>query len=525
MSHFKGKEINIFSRRQLISRVAAFTGGLTLMPGWITNSYGRYDTSGKSEKQKTKNSEDKVGFLDDNFLLHSKTAEILYHDYAKDLPIIDFHCHLPPAEIAGNKQFDNLTQIWLEGDHYKMRAMRANGVNEKYITGDAPDAEKFMKWAETIPYAIRNPLYHWTHLELKRYFGIDKILNPSTAQEIYTKASTLLNTNEYKVQSLIKNKNVELLCTTDDPVDNLKYHKDIKRQGFSVKVLPAWRPDKTMAVENIAEYNKYLDKLSDASGMDISKYQDLIDALKKRQALFHSLGCKLSDHGVETFYPEDFTKSETARIFAKARSGTKLAIPEIRKFKTALLFDLAKMNHDLGWTQQFHVGPLRNNNTRMASILGPDKGYDSIGDREIGYGMSKFFNRLEQQKKLTKTILYNVNPGDNELMATMAGNFNDGSTPGKMQYGPAWWFLDQKDGMERQMNALSNMGLFGRFIGMTTDSRSFLSYPRHEYFRRVLCNLIAADVEKRELPAEMELLGTTVKNICYYNVKEYFKFN
>jgi len=512
----------MFSRRQLISKVAAFTGGLTLMPGWTTNLFGR---SQVNERQMQKSAADQRGFLDDNFLLHSKTAEKLYHDFAKDLPVIDFHCHLPPNEIAMNKQFENLTQIWLEGDHYKMRAMRANGVNEKYITGNAPDAEKFMKWAETIPYAIRNPLYHWTHLELKRYFGIDKILNASTAVEIYDEASQLLTTNEYKVQRLIKNKNVELLCTTDDPVDDLRYHREIKRQEFSVKVLPAWRPDKSLAVENITGYNNYLDKLSEASGITISKYKDLLDALKKRQELFHSLGCKLSDHGIETFYPEEYTESDTAKIFAKARSGRDITPSELRKFKTALLIQLAEMNHEFGWTQQFHVGPIRNTNKRMVCITGPDKGYDSIGDKEIAYGMSKFFDRLAYKEKLTRTIVYNVNSRDNELMATMAGNYNDGSIPGKMQYGPAWWFLDQKDGMEKQMNALSNMGLLGRFVGMTTDSRSFMSYPRHEYFRRVLCNLIATDVEKRELPDDMELLGTMVKGICYYNAKEYFKFN
>jgi glucuronate isomerase len=511
----------MFSRRQLISQAAAFTGGLTLMSGWTTNLFSRPHVN---KKQMRENVSDPGKFLDENFLLHSKTAEKLYHDYAADLPIIDFHCHLPPNEIAINKQFENLTQIWLDGDHYKMRAMRANGINEKYITGNAPDAEKFMKWAETIPYAIRNPLYHWTHLELKRYFGIDKILNASTAGEIYDEASRLLTTNEYKVQSLIKSKNVELLCTTDDPIDDLRYHQGIKRQEFSVKVLPAWRPDKSMAIEDIAGYNKYLDKLSEASGITISTYKDLLDALKKRQEVFHSLGCKLSDHGIETFYPEEYTESDIAKFFAKARSGSGIAPTEQRKFKTALLVQLAEMNYDFGWTQQFHVGPIRNTNKRMGDITGADKGYDSIGDKEIAYGMFKFFDRLEQKEKLARTIIYNVNPRDNELMATMAGNYNDGSIPGKMQYGPAWWFLDQKDGIEKQMNALSNMGLLGRFVGMTTDSRSFLSYSRHEYFRRVLCNLIAVDVENRELPDDMELLSTMVEGICYYNAKEYFKF-
>jgi glucuronate isomerase len=515
----------MFSRRQLISRIAAFTGGLTLMPGGITNSFGRSHTNEELEKQIPINFGDAGNFVHDNFLLQSKTAEILYHDYAKGLPVIDFHCHLPPQDIAANRQFDNLTQIWLEGDHYKMRAMRANGVNEKYITGNAPDIEKFMKWAETIPYAIRNPLYHWTHMELKRYFGIDKILNSSTAQEIYDKASQLLRSSEYKVQNLIKNKNVEVLCTTDDPADDLTFHQQIRQQGFSVRVLPTWRPDKSMAVEDVAAYNNYLDKLSAAAGISISKYNDLLDSLKKKQELFHSLGCNLSDHGVENFYSEEFTESQILKIFAKVRSGRHLTGNEIKKFKSAFLLQLCEMNHGLGWTQQFHVGAIRNNNKRMFSIVGPDKGYDSIGDKEIAHGMSKFFDRLEQKEKLSKTIVYNLNPRDNELMATMIANFNDGATPGKMQFGPAWWFLDQKDGIEKQLNTLSNMGLLGRFVGMTTDSRSFLSFTRHEYFRRVLCNIIATDVDKRELPYDMQLLGKLVKDICYGNAKEYFKFN
>jgi len=464
-------------------------------------------------------------FMDENFLLQSKTAEKLYHEHARDLPIIDYHCHIPPDEIASNRQFENLTKIWLDGDHYKWRAMRANGINEKYITGNAPDPEKFQKWGETVPYTLRNPLYHWTHLELRRYFGISRILDSGSAKEIYQEATAMLQTEEFRVQNLIKKRNVEVICTTDDPIDDLRFHKDIRKQSFTVKVLPAWRPDKSMAAENPDDYNKYLDKLSSASDMIISNYQDLINALKKRQEFFNSMGCKLSDHGIETFYAEDYTQKEINAIFSKIRSGKALNGTELLKLKSALLMHLAEMDHDFGWTQQFHIGAIRNNNKRMHQLLGPDKGYDSIGDFEIARAMSKLFNNLEQKEKLAKTIVYNLNPRDNELLVTMIGNFNDGTIPGKMQYGSGWWFLDQKDGMEKQMNALSNLGLLRRFVGMLTDSRSFLSYPRHEYFRRILCNLIGTDVENGELPADMDMLGKMVEGICYYNAKEFFKFN
>ena len=463
-------------------------------------------------------------FLDENFLLQSKTSELLYHEHAKDLPIIDYHCHIPPDEIAVNKKFENLTKIWLDGDHYKWRAMRANGVNEKYITGNATDIEKFQKWGETVPYTMRNPLYHWTHLELQRYFGITEILNGSSAGKIYDKATSMLQTDDFRVQNLIINKNVEAICTTDDPIDDLRHHQDIRNQKFKVKVLPTWRPDKSMAAENVADYNKYLDTLSEVSEIAISKYEDLILALRVRQKFFHSQGCRLSDHGIETFYAEDFTKNEIDSIFINVRSGKSLIPNELLKLKSALLLQLSEMNHEFGWTQQFHIGAIRNNNKRMHQLLGPDKGYDSIGDFEIARAMSKLFNNLEQKEKLTKTIVYNLNPRDNELMVTMTGNFNDGITPGKMQYGSGWWFLDQKDGMIKQMNSLSNLGLLSRFVGMLTDSRSFLSYPRHEYFRRILCNLIATDVENGELPHDMAWLGKMVENICYYNAKEFFKF-
>lgn len=463
-------------------------------------------------------------FMDENFLLQSKIAEKLYHDFAKDLPIIDYHCHLPPDEIAENKQFANLTKIWLDGDHYKWRAMRANGVAEEYCTGNAPDEQKFRKWAATVPYTLRNPLYHWTHLELKRYFEINTILDPSTAGIIYKEASQKLNTKEFSVQNLLKKMNVELVCTTDDPIDSLENHNIIKSLMFRVKVLPTWRPDKAMAAENPEVYNNYIDKLSEIAEIEILKYSDLISALRKRQAFFNSMGCRLSDHGIEAFYAEEYTLSEVENIFAKVRSGKTLDNLSLLKFKSALLFELAIMDHELGWTQQFHIGALRNNNSRMFNLLGPDKGYDSIGDFEMARSMSKFFSRLENIEKLTKTIVYNLNPRDNELIATMTGNFNDGSIPGKMQFGSGWWFLDQKDGMEKQMNTLSSLGLLSRFVGMLTDSRSFMSFPRHEYFRRILCNLIGKDVENGELPNDMKLLGKTVQDISYFNAKAYFGF-
>jgi glucuronate isomerase len=463
-------------------------------------------------------------FMDENFLLQSKTAEILYHEFAKDLPIIDYHCHLPADEIADNKQFANLTRIWLDGDHYKWRAMRANGVPEEFCTGNAADDQKFRKWAETVPYTLRNPLYHWTHLELKRYFGIETILNSSTADKIYEEANLKLKTKEYSVQKLILKLNVEVVCTTDDPTDSLEYHKKIKSQKFPVIVLPTWRPDKAMAAENPAAYNSYIDRLSEVSEIEIQTYSDLVSALRKRQAFFHSMGCRLSDHGLETFYASDFTDSGVEKIFSKVRSGKKLVLEDLMMLKSALLCELAVMDHELGWTQQFHIGALRNNNSRMMKLLGPDKGFDSIGDFEAGKSMSKFFDRLESSEKLTKTIVYNLNPRDNELIATMVGNFNDGKTPGKMQFGSGWWFLDQKDGMEKQINALSNLGLLSRFVGMLTDSRSFMSFPRHEYFRRILCNLIGKDVENGELPNDIKLLGKTVQDISYFNAKDYFSF-
>ncbi|MFO7656074.1 MAG: glucuronate isomerase [Bacteroidales bacterium] len=463
-------------------------------------------------------------FLDDNFILQTKTAQKLYHEHAKNMAIIDYHCHLNPKEVADNKKFDNLGQIWLNGDHYKWRAMRTNGVDEEYCTGKKSDWEKFEKWAETVPHTIRNPLYHWTHLELKTAFGIEKILNPKTAREIYDEASAMLKTDAYSTRNLMLKFKVEVVCTTDDPVDSLEHHKKIRDDGFKIKVLPTWRPDKSMAFESPVKYNAYLDQLAQASGKQIGSFNDLLDALEIRHEFFHKNGCRLSDHGLETMYADDYTDSEVKNSFNKIRGGTMLDQTEIIKLKSAMLYELGIMDHKRGWVQQFHVGALRNNNTRLFNLLGPDTGFDSIGDWNMAIPMSKLLDRLDTTNKLAKTILYNLNPRDNELIATMIGNFQDGSVPGKIQYGSGWWFLDQKDGMEKQINALSTLGLLSRFVGMLTDSRSFLSYPRHEYFRRILCNLLGNDVENGEIPDDMELLGKMVENICYYNAKNYFGF-
>lgn len=464
-------------------------------------------------------------FMDDNFILSNKFSEILYHEYCKDLPIIDYHCHLDPKLIAEDYQFDNLGEIWLSGDHYKWRALRANGINEKYVTGDASDWEKFEKWAETVPYTMRNPLYHWTHLELKTAFGIDNLLNPKTAQEIYDDCTAKLRTKEYSARNLMKRYKVEVVCTTDDPTDSLEYHQVLQKEDFEIKVLPTWRPDKALAVDNPLTYKAYIEKLSVVSGISISSFSDLIEALRIRHDFFASVGCKLSDHGLDYFYAEDYTISEIENIFKKVYEGNELSKEEIIKFKSALLFEGAVMDWEKGWTQQFHFGVIRNNNSRLFNKVGADVGCDSIGDFTQAQSMAKFFDKLDFIGKLTKTILYNLNPRDNDLIATMIGNFQDGSTPGKIQFGSGWWFLDQKDGMEAQMNSLSNQGLLSRFVGMLTDSRSFLSYPRHEYFRRILCNLIGEDIKKGLLPeSELPFLGEMVKNISYYNAKNFFNF-
>ena len=463
-------------------------------------------------------------FLTKDFLLHNKTARILYHEYAKEMPIFDYHCHLPPADIANNTRFRNLTHIWLAGDHYKWRAMRACGVDERLITGDATDWEKFQAWAATVPSTIRNPLYHWTHLELKRPFGLkDVLLSSSTAQMIYEFCNELLAEEDFRARGIMKQMNVNVVCTTDDPTDTLEYHQQIQQdKSFTIKVLPTFRPDKAMAVESPELFNAYLAKLEAAAGMEIKHYIGLLEAIRKRHDFFHEMGCRLSDHGLETAYAEDYTEQAINKIFHKIRGGAVLTQLETLKFKSAMMVEFGRMDHAKGWTQQFHLGALRNNNSRMFKRLGPDTGFDSMLDIEVARPLSKLLNRLDETEQLPKTIVYNLNPAHNEVLATMIGNFQDGRTPGKIQFGSGWWFLDQKDGMETQMNALSNMGLLSQFVGMLTDSRSFLSYPRHEYFRRILCNLIGTDVENGEIPDDIEHLGEMVQNICYNNAVRYF---
>ena len=465
-------------------------------------------------------------FIHEDFLLETDVAKELYHQYAAPQPIIDYHCHLDPAYIAKDHQFDNLGELWLEDDHYKWRAMRANGINERYCTGkETSDWEKFEKWAETVPYTMRNPLYHWTHLELKTAFDVDELLNPESAKHIFDVCSEKLRKPEFSARGLMKHYNVEVICTTDDPIDSLEHHIALQKEGFEIKVLPTWRPDKAMAVENATEYRKYVEKLSEVSGVEINSFNDLIAALRNRHDFFSSVGCKLSDHGMEEPYAEDYTQSEIDAIFNKVYGGKSLSKEEIVKFKSIMLHEGAIMDWEKGWTQQIHYGVIRNNNTRLFNKVGADTGFDSMGDFTVAKNMRRFLDKLDINDKLTKTIIYNLNPQDNELIATMIGNFQDGSMAGKMQFGSGWWFLDQKTGMEAQLNSLSNLGLLSRFVGMLTDSRSFTSYPRHEYFRRILCNLIGNDVEKGLLPvSEMEFIGKMVEDISYNNAKNFFNF-
>ena len=465
-------------------------------------------------------------FLSEDFLLETETAKALYHDFAKDMAIIDYHCHLPVQEIAENRSFENLTQIWLNGDHYKWRAMRADGVAEKYITGNATDLEKFQAWAATVPNTLRNPLYLWTHLELKRCFGIsDTLLNAETANDIYESGKQLLQTEAFRARELLKSMNVKLVCTTDDPVDDLSHHlKLIEDPSFDIKVLPAFRPDKAMAVETPAAFNQWVDQLEGSAETNIVDFESFLAALQQRHDFFHRRGCRLSDHGLEQPYAENFSAADIARIFEDVRSGKTVGQAEIRQFKSAMMLELASMDAEKNWVQQFHLGPLRNVNSRALKTLGPDTGFDTMGDFKMARPLAMFLDKLERADKLAKTIIYSINPGDYDMLAAMIGNFQDGSVPGKMQFGAAWWFNDQRLGIEHQLNALSNSGLLSRFVGMLTDSRSFLSYPRHEYFRRILCNLLGKDVERGELPDDIALLGAMVEDICYYNAERYFDF-
>jgi glucuronate isomerase len=462
-------------------------------------------------------------FLTEDFLLQTPTARTLYHEHAAQMPIYDYHCHLPAHQIAADHQFENLTQAWLYGDHYKWRAMRANGIDEAYVTGDAGDYEKFEKWAQTVPFCLGNPLYHWTHLELKAPFGIHgKLLGPDTSKEIYHTCSEMLRSPDFSVRNIMRKMNVKLVCTTEGPLDSLEHHQKIQQDGFEIKVHAAWRPDQAMAAEDTQKLNAFIDKLGELCDAEIVDYQAYLHALRNRHDYFHAHGCRLSDHGLATAHAEDYTEREIQAIFTKIRSGKSLNGHETLQFKSAMMIEFALMDADRGWVQQLHIGPLRNSCTRLSKKMGPDIGCDSIDDLEVARPLSKFLDRLDQQGKLPKTILYNLNPRDNALFATMVGNFQDGSVPGKMQYGSGWWFLDQKDGMEDQMRTLANMGLLSRFVGMLTDSRSFLSYPRHEYFRRILCNLLGDDVEAGLLPNDLDLLGKMVEDIAYNNAKDYF---
>lgn len=471
-----------------------------------------------------------MSFINDDFMLGSHSAAHLYHKHAEKMPIIDYHCHLSPRQIAENVQFRDITQLWLvdgcSGDHYKWRAMRANGVSEDYITGGTRSPwETFLKWAETMPYTMRNPLYHWSHLELMRAFGIDKVLNPKTAREIFEECNAKLSTEAFRGQALIRKFGVETLCTTDDPADDLKWHRMIAEHPFGVNVLPAWRPDKAMAIDDPAGYRSYMETLGESAGIVIRSYSDLMEALGRRHRYFEEAGCRLSDHGMDRFYACDYRESDIECIFRKVMDGRMADSREAEQLRSAFLHDMAVMDADSGWVQQFHVGPLRNNNSRMFATAGPDTGFDSIGDSNIAVDGNRFLDRLDKEGKLAKTILYCLNPKDNEVMMSMAYNFNDGSVPGKMQFGAAWWFMDHEAGMRRQMECLSGMGLLSRFAGMLTDSRSFISYPRHEYFRRILCDMLGSDIETGRIPAsEICRVEDMVEDISYRNARNYFGF-
>lgn len=461
-------------------------------------------------------------FMDEDFLLNNATAERLYHDYAKAMPIIDYHCHLNPKEIAENKQYRNITELWLGGDHYKWRAMRSNGVEEKYITGDAGDKEKFLKWAETMPACIGNPLYHWTHLELKRYFGIDTLLSPETAEEIWDSCNGMLQKEEFRARELIRRSNVKVVCTTDDPVDSLEYHQMLlKDSSFDVRVLPAFRPDKGIYIER-ETFPAWLGVLAETVGKEVRTLKDLKLALKRRIDFFHDNGCRLSDHALDPIVYQAATEDQVNAIFSRRMSGETLSESDVQKYKTHILLFLGREYASRNWVMQFHLGTIRNNNRRMMKLLGPDTGFDAIGDFTFGEALSKTLSALDETDELPKTILYCLNPRDNEILATLAGCFQGSGIPGKIQFGSGWWFNDQKDGMAKQMTALANLGLLSRFVGMLTDSRSFLSYTRHEYFRRILCNILGEWVENGEAPEDMQLLGKMIQDICYHNAERYF---
>lgn len=464
-------------------------------------------------------------FVHKDFLLQSESAKELFHHYAAHHPIIDYHCHLPPQEIAEDINFRNLTHIWLDGDHYKWRALRACGIDEKFITGDASDKEKFLKWGETVPKTIKNPLYHWTHMELKDPFGITDLLNSESAEMIWEECNELLQKSEFSARELIKQNKVEVVATTDDPTDSLEYHKKMKKEGdVGFRMVPTFRPDRGMQIENGSEFKMWVEKLEEAADQSISTFKDFLDALKSRHDLFDELGCQASDHGANEPFSEPFTDQQLEDIFSKAMSAKPISEEESRIFKSAFLYYCGLMDNEKDWVYQLHVGALRNNSSRKLKNLGPDTGFDSIGDFEMARPLSRLLDRLDAENNLPRVVLYNNNPRDNELFATMIGNFQDGTISGKLQHGPPWWFMDQKDGIKQQVESLSNMGVLSEFIGMTTDSRSFLSYSRHDYFRRVICNILGDDMEKGLIPSDMELIGGIVERICYQNAADFFRF-
>lgn len=467
-----------------------------------------------------------MSYIGEAFLLDSETAGRLYHDWAKDMPIIDYHNHLPPQHVAANHQFADIAEAWLAGDHYKWRAMRANGIDESLCTGDAPGREKFQAWAETVPKLLRNQLYPWTHLELKRIFGVDELLNGDTAESVWNVCNEKLASPEFSAPGLLQQSNVKVICTTDDPIDSLEHHIAIAKDDTSaLQMYPAWRPDKGMAVDKPEIFKGWVDALGERTDIDIQGLDSFFDAVRKRHDFFHENGCRVSDHGLDTFHADAYTDGEIRTIFGQARSGVALSEIEVRKFKSAMLYEFGIMDAEKGWTQQYHVGAMRNVNTRMYEALGPDTGYDCMGDATYAVPMARLFDRLNREDKLARTIVYNINPRDNDLLVSILGAFQDGVTPGKMQHGSGWWFMDQKDGMEQQINSLSQNGLLSRFVGMLTDSRSFLSFPRHEYFRRILCNLLANDIENGLIPNDIDLAGGLIQDVCYNNAADFFGFS
>ena len=465
-----------------------------------------------------------MAFIHEDFLLHSKTARELYHGYAESEPIIDYHCHLPPKDIAENRRFNDLFEIWLEGDHYKWRAMRANGVPERLCTGNASHLDKFMAWARTVPDTLRNPLYHWTHLELQRDFGIDETLDESTAASIWERANAALQRPDLHALGIMKKFRVHVVCTTDDPTDTLEYHQALAASSPDTCIYPAYRPDKALNTNQADLFNAWVDRLAKVSNCDITRLKDFLDALRKRHDYFHKNGARVSDHGLTYCYSDFCSEHVAAAIFDKVRSGRAADIDEHRRFASFMMLFFGRLDAEKGWTKQLHLGAYRSANTRALQEIGPDTGFDSTGDWPQCETLRRYLDALNSENALPKTIVYNLNPADNYVFATMIGNFQDGSIAGKIQFGSGWWFLDQKEGMQWQINALSNVGLLSRFIGMITDSRSFMSYPRHEYFRRVLCNLLGEDMEKGELPNDEALVGNMVRNICYGNAKRFFGF-